>query len=121
MSILPSTKRFGNEGEGLVKKHLGERGFFIIESNFFSPFGEIDIIASKKKSLYFIEVKTRSETYAGMPEEFVSQQQLGRIKRMIEVFLMKHQKYCSYEKEIVIASVLKSNSEQQITFFPIEK
>jgi putative endonuclease len=46
-------------GEFVAGKYLAENGFEIIETNYRSPFGEIDIITIKKNTLAFVEVKTR--------------------------------------------------------------
>jgi putative endonuclease len=48
----------GDIAEELACGFLLERGFFIVERNFYSRFGEIDIIASKDDTLHFIEVKS---------------------------------------------------------------
>lgn len=48
----------GNIAEDLACGFLYEHGFTIIERNFYSRFGEIDIIATKDDVLHFIEVKS---------------------------------------------------------------
>ncbi len=53
-------KLIGSQGEVLAKKYLMSNMYEIIETNFHSPYGEIDIIAKDNDTLVFIEVKTRS-------------------------------------------------------------
>jgi len=48
----------GNLAEDKAVKFLYEKGFALIEKNFYSRFGEIDIIATKDDVLHFIEVKS---------------------------------------------------------------
>jgi len=48
----------GNLAEDRACAYLDENGFMIVERNFYSRFGEIDIIASKESVLHFIEVKS---------------------------------------------------------------
>ncbi len=48
----------GNLAEDKACKFLDENGFMIVERNFYSRFGEIDIIASKDEVLHFVEVKS---------------------------------------------------------------
>ncbi len=48
----------GNIGEDKAVSFLEERGFKIIDRNYYSRFGEIDIIATKEDVLHFIEVKS---------------------------------------------------------------
>lgn len=47
----------GKQYEQRACDYLVQRGFEIIECNFYSRFGEIDIIAKKEKTLHFVEVK----------------------------------------------------------------
>lgn len=51
----------GDWGETEACKFLERHGFQIIERNFQTPAGEIDIIAKLRGDYYFIEVKTRNE------------------------------------------------------------
>jgi putative endonuclease len=48
----------GNLAEDKACSFLCENGFAIVERNYYSRFGEIDIIATKDKVLHFIEVKS---------------------------------------------------------------
>jgi putative endonuclease len=57
----------GKIGEKMAVKHLLSAGYRIIETNFRSPFGEIDIIAKKGDEWVFLEVKTRVSPALGSP------------------------------------------------------
>ncbi len=48
----------GNIAEDKATIYLEENGYFVLERNFYSRFGEIDIIATKENVLHFIEVKS---------------------------------------------------------------
>lgn len=48
----------GKEGERRAKNFLEKKGYKILAQNFFSRFGEIDIVASGENTIHFIEVKT---------------------------------------------------------------
>lgn len=50
---------FGKWGEDLAAKYLEERGFEILARNWRHERKEVDIIAQKEETLYFVEVKTR--------------------------------------------------------------
>lgn len=52
-------KQLGQWGEGQAVKLLEKKGYKIVERNFYTRYGEIDIIAKDKDYLVFIEVKTR--------------------------------------------------------------
>ena len=116
-----SSTNFGLLGEVIVKEYLGEQGFFVIDSNYHSPFGEIDIVALKKKRLYFVEVKTRTSANAGMPEDFVSKSKLEKIRKTTAYYLGSNAKYRNYEKEILVAAVLfNKDGYADITLHPVE-
>ena len=51
--------RVGRRGENLAFELLKKKGYKVLERNFKTPLGEIDIIARDKKTLVFVEVKTR--------------------------------------------------------------
>lgn len=61
----------GKFGEDLVCRHLKKNGYRILERNFRTRFGEIDIIAAKKGHTAFVEVKTRNTDDYGAPAESV--------------------------------------------------
>lgn len=79
----------GYKYEEIAKKYLIEHNYEIIEQNFTSKFGEIDIIAEKDNIICFIEVKGRKNTDNGMPREAVSKYKQQRIITSAKYFLLK--------------------------------
>jgi len=65
-------KELGDIGEELARKFLKKKGYRIRETNFRCREGEIDIIAEQKDYLVFIEVRTKTSTSFGSPEESVT-------------------------------------------------
>ena len=55
-----SNKEFGALGEKLAAGYLKKNGYKILEKNYKSKLGEIDLIACDKRYVLFVEVKTRS-------------------------------------------------------------
>jgi len=74
-----NTKSIGDLGEAAAVKLLKRKGFKILETNYFMSFGEIDIIAKNKKTLVFVEVKTRKSDEFGKPGDAVGRSKQKRI------------------------------------------
>ena len=56
--MLNRLQRFGRQGEDLAEEYLKKNGFQILERNFRTKIGEIDIIAKREDTMHFIEVKS---------------------------------------------------------------
>ncbi len=61
----------GKQGELLAYTFLQKKGYKIVEQNWRFKRAEIDLIAMDRKTLVFVEVKTRSREDYGTPESFV--------------------------------------------------
>ena len=61
----------GKMGEDLAASFLEEKGFEIVKRNYRHKRSEIDLIVKKDNWLIFVEVKTRSSSRFGEPEDFV--------------------------------------------------
>ncbi|NOY76999.1 MAG: YraN family protein [Calditrichaeota bacterium] len=59
MKISSKHNALGKTGEHLAERFLQKKGYRILEKNFRSRHGEIDLIAEKDEFLVFVEVKTR--------------------------------------------------------------
>ncbi len=81
-----NNKSFGLKGEDLASEFLTQNGYDIIEKNFHSRFGEIDLIAIKNNTLVFIEVKTRKSDKFGSPAEAVTPGKLKKITKTAEYY-----------------------------------
>ena len=64
-----SNKKTGNFGELVATVYLCLKGYKISERNFSVKGGELDIIAEKKNTVVIVEVKTRTNTDFGAPED----------------------------------------------------
>ena len=82
----------GRLGERLAAKFLRRRGYHIIETNFRCRGGEIDIIARQRDCLVFIEVRTRSSSSFGSPEESITQAKRSRLIFTALTYISSHNK-----------------------------
>jgi len=83
-------KLLGRRGEVKVKKFLKKKGYKILECNYKTKFGEIDIIALDKETIVFVEVKTRSSDAFGTPSEAVTFIKQKKYKKVAEEYLQKN-------------------------------
>jgi len=89
--VVNTSKRIGQMGEEIASRIVIRQGKMkIIERNFRSRIGEIDIIARDRNTLVFIEVKTRAVLNAGFPEDSVTQYKQEKIRKVALYYLMSH-------------------------------
>lgn len=86
-------RRFGIIGEKIAQGYLVNKGYEIIETNFYTKIGEIDIISKKDNCIIFIEVKTRTNLKFGTPAMAVNSQKKKNIKSVAKTFLHLNQLY----------------------------
>mgnify|MGYP004578719027 FL=1 len=103
----------GKNGEEIAKKYLEKQGFKILEMNKrFSRVCEIDIIALDKKTLVFVEVKTRKTDICGHPLEAITKTKYRHIKQGLYLYLSENPQYKSYRIDAV-SILLKPKIEIQ--------
>lgn len=86
--IMNDRKLLGKIGEDLAVSMLYAEGYAILDRNFRSHFGEIDIICEKGGVMYFVEVKTRTCDVFGEPDEAVNEIKQYRMKKTAEYYLL---------------------------------
>ena len=79
----------GKKAEKTAAKYLRKLGFKILETNYRGRCGEIDIIAKDGKCLVFAEVKCRSASGHGRPEEFVDKTKQSKIVKTALEYLKR--------------------------------
>ncbi len=90
---------------------LEKKNYRIIEQNFNSSAGELDIVASTGKTLVFIEVKTRTSDDFGSPSESIGTGKISRIRKAAGWYLAKNDKtgFQDYRFDIITIMVKKNN------------
>jgi len=78
----------GNKGEELAIEYLIENNYRILEKNFRSKIGEIDIVAKINEIVVFVEVKTRSSLEYGYPYEAVGRTKKHKIAKTANSYIM---------------------------------
>lgn len=80
----------GHEGEERATAFLVERRFRILERNYHTRFGEIDIVAKDGEETVFVEVKQRSSEAFGSGLEAIGQKKQERLTAAIEEYRQEH-------------------------------
>ncbi|MCJ7623929.1 MAG: YraN family protein [Anaerolineaceae bacterium] len=74
----------------MARKFLESNGYKIIDSNVYTPYGELDIIASRDEEIVFVEVKTRTTITFGFPEDAITNQKIQHIIESAQAFLQEN-------------------------------
>lgn len=107
----------GKLGEQMAVKYLLAKGYTIIYRNWRHGNWEVDIIATQKNMLHFIEVKTRRTSTFGHPEEGVSKNKIKYLMSAAEEFLLQYPKWKLIQFDILSITIEKNKEPQ---FFLIE-
>lgn len=88
---MDTRRAFGNRGEARAAEFLERKGFAVIERQFRTEFGEIDLVCKDAAGwIVFVEVKTRKSLTSGHPEESVTQAKLKHLEATGEEWLRVH-------------------------------
>jgi putative endonuclease len=88
----------GNFAEDRVVSYLQDQGFRVIDRNFYSRFGEIDIIATKDDILHFIEVKSGNWD----PIYQITPSKISKIIKTAKIYMSKKKLDFDYSFDAVI-------------------
>lgn len=88
-----NSKQTGNLGEDIAADHLKKKRYKILARNWQNKWGEIDIVAKKKRKIIFVEVKTlRLATLAQgrpfLPEDEINERKKRQLVKMAQIYLL---------------------------------
>ena len=86
-------KNLGDAGEQRATDFLIEKGYKIIDRNWRTKDGQIDIIAEKDEIIVFVEVKTLPNCTYDMIQREINYQKQQRILKTTKRFLINHREY----------------------------
>ena len=88
-----NNKATGDYGENKAADYLVQAGYSIIERNYRTKGGEVDIIAFKDNVVVFVEVKTLPNGTPELLQTELNHRKLQRIVKSSKCFLLKHRQY----------------------------
>jgi len=103
----------GNLAEDLACGFLDENGFRIVERNFYSRFGEIDIIAFKEDVLHFVEVKSGLDYESAIQN--ITPSKLSKFIKTTHVYLKKNSLEVAFMVDAIVVTPEKIWHVENIT------
>lgn len=107
-------KSLGREGELIAARWLSEHGYTLIDNNYQPRKHELDLVAFEGGDLVIIEVKTRSNTDFGTPEEAVDHRKRQFLIRMADKFV-RDRNWQGHTRFDVVGIVMQDGQQPQIT------
>jgi len=99
-------------GEQLAKQHLIENGFSILEINWRYLKAEVDIIAQKDSLLVIVEVKTRTTTFFGKPEDAITPSKIKLLVSAANAYVLAHNLDADIRFDVI--AVVKNKQQTDI-------
>lgn len=111
-------KNLGDWGEKKARKYLEAQGFEYVAGNVRTPYGEIDLVMRKGSQTHFVEVKTRTSTRFGHPEDAVDAQKLSHMVDSALGYLQENPEYdTGWQIDVIAIYVDKKKEEIEIEYF----
>ncbi|HEV7331411.1 MAG TPA: YraN family protein [Flavisolibacter sp.] len=114
---MASHLEIGREGEKLAEVYLAEHGYKMLYRNWRHGRFEVDLIATKNGMLRFIEVKFRSSSQYGQPEEAVNKKKIRDLLQAIEQFLFLNTQYNDFRLDVLS---ITQHAGREADYFLIE-
>lgn len=115
--MTAARQRLGQQGEALAAQHLRHKGYEIIEQNYRTRFGEIDIIAKHKGVWVFVEVKMRQTQGYGNPKWAITPKKQRKIS-MAALSYLKKQRALQKKARFDVVTIQTSEHKPIIEVIP---
>lgn len=96
----------GHLAEQEAAEFLESIGFMIMQLNWKTKYCEIDIVAKKAKTIYFVEVKYRAKTTQGVGFDYITPKKLNQMKFATRMWLSEQK----WEGDCILAAIAASPS-----------
>ena len=111
-------QRVGHWGEKIAAEFLESQGCEIMDHNFRTPFGELDIVARKEDIYLFVEVKTRTSNTFGLPEQAVNEEKQTHLIQAAEAYLQSHPEIMNdWRIDVIAIQKLRGEPDPKIVWF----
>ncbi len=110
MSTPPSHLQRGRAAEDLATRYLAQRGLCVVERNFRTRRGEIDIVAHDGPTLVFVEVRLRGSSAFGGAAASITARKRARLVAAAREYLARHRLHCDCRFDAVLLDGLDERS-----------
>ncbi|MCK8816549.1 YraN family protein [Natroniella sulfidigena] len=107
-----NTRKQGANGEKIAKKFLEKRDYRILEENFWTRYGEVDLIAQEGDYLVFVEVKSATTRSFASPLEKIDYKKRQHLIRVARYYLSLQQREVDFRFDVV--AILSYQQEDKI-------
>ena len=111
---MDARRKLGNEGEELAARFLKGKKYKILDRQYRTKFGEIDLVARDGREIVFVEVKTRQTLEFGHPEEAVHPIKLAHMSAAGEAYLSEKRKEAVAHRYDVVAITWPEGQDPEI-------
>jgi len=108
------SKKLGRFGEKIARDYLKEKGYKILARNFKRKWGEIDIVAKKRRNIVFIEVKTIHQKEGFYPEDQIDWRKKRQLIKMAQIYLQEFKISLNSPWQIDIIAIEVSLNSQRV-------
>jgi len=108
----------GNQAEELAKDYLRTQGLRLVERQYRSKVGEIDLIMQDQQTLVFVEVRYRQTDEFGSPEETITRAKQRRLIRTALFYQQTHDFTENLSSRFDVVAILGSKPNLKITWIP---
>lgn len=107
-------RTLGARGERIAAEYLESRGFRILDRNWRSGHGELDLIARDGHQIVAVEVKTRSGTGYGTPLQAITMRKAARLRRILLDWVRCHERRGATLRVDAVGIVLRQGRAPRI-------
>ncbi len=112
-------RRIGQQGEALACRHLRSLGYSILDTNWRSAEGEIDVVARDGETIVFVEVKARTTRRFGLPEEAITRRKRARLRSAAFAYLEAHDlQDAPWRIDVLAVELGASGAPERVEHYP---
>lgn len=111
---MKNSRSKGYKGEREARRYLEKMGYQVLSQNYYTSYGEIDLIVKKESTLFFVEVKAWNSVSPEFLLNSITKEKRRRIFQSSQVFLQTYPEYKEYQLQFDVLFI----KGKDITYYP---